>query len=138
MLKTVETNWRLLRAGEPGRRFMDRYQRNRARRSCVGPWRRCLNVGGGAAICGAGLFFMPAPGPGCAIFLLGAALLSGELRFMACLLDWAELRARPAFLYGKAHWRRCSLGTKTAVLLTAAASCAAVALVVYVGWWNGP
>ncbi len=134
MIENVKASWRRLRASQPGRRFQDRYYRSQRRRVRIGWGQRILKVSAGAAICAAGLFLMPAPGPGCLVFIFGAALLSGELLWIARLLDWSELRARPAWSFTQAQWRRLSVLTKSTLVLAAASMTAAAALAAYLGW----
>lgn len=75
----------------PGRRFQDRYERNRGVDSGVGRW---LRLGAGAILLVPGLLMLVTPGPGLVALALAAALLAGESRVIARFLDRVELRLR--------------------------------------------
>ncbi len=53
----------------------------------------------------AGLFFLPAPGPGFLILFAGAALLAEESLTAARALDWTEVRLRRLAKWGRRAWR---------------------------------
>lgn len=121
MTAKLKRRWRELRAGEPGRRFQDGYRRRHARSAQRG--RRIALLGAGAVLVLAGLFLLPAPGPGTVVLVLGAGLMAEESLAAARVLDWVELRVRGAAEWGLAAWRRAGIPAKAAiVLLTAAAA----------------
>lgn len=91
MLQRIKTSWRALRDDLPGRRFERRYDRRQRSGQRLS---RLLYVGTGFVLLLAGLCFMVLPGPGIPIFLAGAALVAGESRYLACLLDRMELWLR--------------------------------------------
>ncbi len=85
----IKRSWRRLKQSEPGRRFQDRYERNRAPDSP-----RLARVGGALVLALLGLVMLVTPGPGLAALGVGLALLAGEFRAVARFLDWTELRLR--------------------------------------------
>src|SRR5688500_15452018 len=135
-MKAIDERFRPLKESPPGRRFQDRYHRNWAKRKGPRGWRRWLKLGGGLAVCLAGVFLMPAPGPGWCVFILGAAMISDEFLFVARALDWAELRVRPVMHWAKTFWRGTSRGGRMLLGLLAAACGAAAAYGTY-WWWFG-
>jgi hypothetical protein len=75
----------------------------------------------GVLLMAAGIFLMPAPGPGFIVVLLGGALLSEESMFVARALDRMEV------------WvRKLSLAQRIAIVLLAAALVAAAGWLGYV------
>jgi len=103
MLQRLKKNWRELKAGIPGERFQKRYRQKQ--RSPAGWLHRFLFLAGGMLVMAAGLFFLPAPGPGFVILLIGAGLLAEESLAAARALDWTEIRLRRAGRWGKRLWR---------------------------------
>jgi hypothetical protein len=61
-------------------------------------------------ILAAGIFFLPAPGPGTVIVVIGGALVAQESFWAAWALDWAELRLRALYQRGIRAWKRASSG----------------------------
>ncbi len=92
MFKKLKQSWRDLQQGEPGRRFEDRWRR----RKSGGTARKVWVLGAGALVFAAGIFFLPAPGPGTVLLVVGAAMMAGESLWMARALDRAELALRSA------------------------------------------
>jgi uncharacterized protein (TIGR02611 family) len=133
MLEAIKRNWRSLMASPPGRRFQERYFRNRSKRKRQNGWQRWLKLGGGLAVCLAGVFLMPAPGPGWGVFILGAAMISDEFLFIARFLDWAELRVNPYVQNVKMRWKNASRTERTAVYLVIAACSVTAGYAIY--WW---
>lgn len=119
MTGKLKRRWRELKAGEPGRRFQDEYRRRHERGAHRG--RRIALLGAGAALILAGLFFLPAPGPGTVILVLGAGLMAEESRAAARALDWVELRVRGAAEWSLDAWRRAGMPAKAAIVLLTAA-----------------
>jgi hypothetical protein len=136
MWRTVVEHWRSLEASPPGRRFQERFFRNRRRRGTPLSWRRLVKLGSGVLICLAGFFLMPAPGPGWVVFVLGAALISDEFLFVARTLDWGELRVRRLIDLAETLWRRIPLAGKA--LLTLLGGVLGVgAVYAACSWWFG-
>lgn len=92
MLDKLKKHWAALRAGKPGERFFKHYQQRRE--AHASSLRHILILCAGALIALAGLVLMPAPGPGMVVVAGGAALLAGESKMVAKLLDRIELAAR--------------------------------------------
>ena len=129
MLESLKRSWQEFRSGDPGRRFQEQYRRREE--SGGGRWKRFLYVGGGVARCAAGLFFLPAPGPGTVILFIGAALIAqGSLR-AARVLDWLELRGRRLLARLRDLWSRAPLPVKALLVLAGAALAGAAAYGVY-------
>jgi uncharacterized protein (TIGR02611 family) len=104
MIGRMRDDWRRFRASKPGRRFRDRYHRRQ--RSAQGRFalRKVLYVVGGVVIAVASLLLAPLPGPGWGTFLVGLAILAGELRIVARLLDRSEIKLRGPARRVKAVW----------------------------------
>lgn len=118
-----------LREGKPGRRFQDHYQeRQQTRRGWL---RRWLFLGGGTLVILAGLFFLPAPGPGFVIIFLGGGLVAQESLVAARALDWTELRLRKVASALHRIWRSCSTPLKVLIVVVGAALAGAAAYVAY-------
>jgi Putative transmembrane protein (PGPGW) len=92
MFHKLKQSWQDLQQGEPGRRFQDRWRGKRQ----GGAGRKVLVIGLGALVFAAGVFFLPAPGPGTVFLVLGAALMAEQSRWIARALDRAELLLRAA------------------------------------------
>jgi hypothetical protein len=87
---------------EPGTRFQDRYHRIHAGgRNIV---HKAFFITLGAFVIGAGIFFLPAPGPGMLIIAFGAALIAQESLALARLMDRAELKGREWHKVIKPKW----------------------------------
>ncbi|MBW3600474.1 MAG: PGPGW domain-containing protein [Planctomycetes bacterium] len=110
--KSMQKSWQALKESPPGRRFQDRYDRQQQNRRRPLGWRRVLKIATGVGICLAGVFLMPAPGPGWGVFILGAAVISDEFLWVARVLDWAELRLRSGYQRTKDYWRHCRLSLR--------------------------
>lgn len=87
--------WRELRAGKPGKRFQERYERQRKSRKTLAA--RLVWVAIAIVVIGAGIVLLPAPGPGLLVIVVGVALLAQESPRAARWLDRAELLARNLF-----------------------------------------
>jgi uncharacterized protein (TIGR02611 family) len=115
MLQGLKDQWHDLKQGQPGSRFVDHYQRRHQGSSS--PWRKALFLGGGALIVAAGIFFLPAPGPGFLVIFLGGGLIAQESIRAARLLDWCELRVRRVVRWALGTWKRAPALGKTAIAL---------------------
>lgn len=119
MLDGIRHRWRELRASEPGHRFQDRY--DRSHQEDEGRTRKTLIIGAGVLVLLAGLFFLPAPGPGMVIVALGAALIARESRRMASLLDAMELKGRDLIEWSRKVWKEAGPPTRILIVLVATA-----------------
>lgn len=107
MRHSIKQRWQALTAGQPGRRFVNRYEAAReARRG--GSWghrlTRLLALVVALAAFAVGLILAFIPGPAIVFFLLAGSLLAAESRGLARLLDWGEVRLRALWKRGKHHW----------------------------------
>ena len=114
-----------LREGEPGERFQEHYRRRQ--KGGPSPVRRWLYLGGGTIVILAGIFFLPAPGPGWLIIFLGGGLLAQESLVAAKALDWTELRLRAVASWALRIWKRASMPVRVVIVLIALAIAGAVA-----------
>jgi uncharacterized protein (TIGR02611 family) len=128
MLQTLKNTWKRLLNAPPGQRFQLQYRRRQQARR--GALTRILFIGSGIVVVAAGVFFLPAPGPGFLIVLLGGALIAQESVIAARALDWAEVRFRAVATWGFHLWRKASFPVKIAlvfagIVTVAGISCAA-------------
>ena len=118
-----------LRDGEPGERFQEHYRRRQqGKRSMV---RRWLFLGGGTIVILAGIFFLPAPGPGFVIIFLGGGLVAQESLVAAKALDWTEVRLRKAGSWALGIWKGASMPVRALIVIVALAIAGAAA---WVAW----
>ena len=115
MLQGLKQQWHDLKRGRPGHRFQDHYRRRHE--SGGSKLRKALYIGAGALIVAAGIFFLPAPGPGFLIIFLGGGLMAQESAVAARVLDWSELRVRAVMRWGTRIWREASLPARAAIAL---------------------
>jgi len=90
MIERLRKGWRELKQGKPGHRFRERYERSPSTQGA----RKGATIGIGVLLVLAGIVFLPLPGPGIAIIVVGALLIAEESLSAARLLDWLELKAR--------------------------------------------
>lgn len=101
MFKRIGDSWRELKNGRPGTRFQEQYERqHREEGSRIG---RAARIVAGIILIPAGLFFLPAPGPGAIVLALGAIMIAREFMFAAKALDRLELRTRQALRWLSRH-----------------------------------
>lgn len=117
MFDALKKRWASLKQGEPGRRFKDTYDEHHGRNT--NPAQKVLILAAGIVVFAAGIFFMPAPGPGILIVIFGAGLIAQESRPAARLLDAAELRIRAVLAWGVGVWSRATLPRQLAYTLLA-------------------
>lgn len=106
MIGRLKRSWGRLRSDPPGERFERRYDRHHEEGTSA--LRRWGYIGLGVVVVAAGIFFLPAPGPGMVILALGAGLIAQEFRPIARALDWAELKIRPLVMWGRDVYQRAS------------------------------
>ena len=104
MFERIKRNWASLKRGRPGSRFQE--QHDKQRKSGKGGAGRALRIVVGALLVPAGLFFLPAPGPGMIILALGAVLIAREFRFAAKALDRLEVIGRRIFGRARHLWKK--------------------------------
>ena len=115
MLDGIKSHWNDLKRGKPGSRFQDHYKKRHEKQSS--PWREVLVLGGGALIVAAGIFFLPAPGPGFLIIFLGGGLMAQESRHAARVLDWCEKRIRAVGEWALGIWSRASIAWRAVIVM---------------------
>jgi uncharacterized protein (TIGR02611 family) len=120
----LKQHWRALKSGRPGRRFQNRYERNRETRHDQSLIQKSIQPVVGIILLAAGIVFCVIPGPGLPLVVLGAAVLSERSRVLARALDWTEVKLRSLFAWIKAWWRKSSIVAKNAIILLAAAAIA--------------
>ena len=104
MIGRMRDGWRRFEASKPGHRFRDLYYRRQRSGPGRSDLRKALLIVGGIAIAVASLLLAPLPGPGWGTFLVGLAILAGELRIVARLLDLAEVKLRGPARRARAAW----------------------------------
>ena len=114
MLDSIKSDWNELKAGQPGRRFQDHYKKRHEKKSS--PWRKALFLGGGGLIVAAGIFFLPAPGPGFVIIFLGGGLMAQESKHAARVLDWCEKKIRAIVDWALRIWKRATTPARVAIV----------------------
>jgi uncharacterized protein (TIGR02611 family) len=120
-----------LKDGEPGERFQEHY-RQRQQGGSHRVLRRWLYLGGGTVVILAGLFFLPAPGPGFLILFLGGGLVAQESLAAAKTLDWIEVRIRQIGSWALRIWKRSSMPVRALIVLVALAGVGAAG---YGAYW---
>ena len=117
MIERTKQTWHAFKDSDPGRRFQDRYDRRQEAEH--GRWNMgaVFNVGLGVAIALAGLFLVPAPGPGWIITFLGLGLLGSEFAPMARALDWTEVKLRGAVGWANNLWDQSAFVVKALLVL---------------------
>ncbi len=105
MLARIKSEYRRLKDGAPGRRFLDHYVRTRNREGARGSeWRTAGFLGVGVVLLVAGLLLSVPPGvPGFLLWVPGLSVIAARSKRIAILLDrleaglrraWARLRGR--------------------------------------------
>jgi hypothetical protein len=117
MFEHFRRQWKEFKAGEPGRRFQERYHRRCEERKGRCDLRRVVNVAAGLALIVVGLVLVPAPGPGWLIVFFGGHVLGGEFLGVARACDRAEVEGREWAGRGLNAWERTPPGGKALLLL---------------------
>lgn len=98
-MSDLKKDWRRLKDGKPGRRFVDFHRCRCERWAGTWPLERILALVAGVVLFVGGLAIGWLPGPGGFIAVIGAALLGVEWLPVAKALDWVEKRARDAWRF---------------------------------------
>jgi Putative transmembrane protein (PGPGW) len=117
MFQKAKENWRQFKESQPGHRFQDRYHCRQQETGGRFDLSKIFNIFGGIAIVLAGLFFIPAPGPGSAIIVVGLGLIGSEFQPVARFLDGAEVKLRKLAQEAKGIWNRSSVLVKVLISL---------------------
>lgn len=130
MIGRMKESWRGFRASKPGHRFQDRYRRRQQSEHGWRDPRRLFYVFGGLTIALGSLLFGVLPGPGTLTLFVGLGMMAGEFRFIARLLDWAEVRVRKVGRWVRGTWRSSIAGK----VLVGSMAAVCVAVVLYVAY----
>jgi hypothetical protein len=130
----LKKSWHGLVRGRPGHRFQQRHERAKAARgtSRFGWARRIASIVLGLAAVAVGIVEIVFPGPAVAFFFVGGALLANESMLVARLMDWAEVKGRIVFAWGRDLWRHASAALRGLIVASATTAGAAG---VYFGYW---
>jgi hypothetical protein len=131
MLEHVKRNWQEFMAAEPGCRFVERYWERQCKSQGKFNCGKIFNIVGGLIVALAGIFFIPAPGPGTLILVAGLGLIGSECLPLARALDWAEVRLRAIADRALMLWKQTPLPVKVAVSLLVLAGAASIAYGAY-------
>jgi hypothetical protein len=130
MLEGAKQSWAELKRGKPGKRFQQRYERKNPGGKRSGKKLATLILG--FVVFAAGLFFLPAPGPGIIIVALGAGLIAQASLKGARALDWCELKIRALLDWALGVWKSAGGGARTAIVLVGLGLVGAAG---YGAWW---
>jgi hypothetical protein len=118
VLNSIRRELRLLRDAPAGRRFIRRYKRMKSGDSPANL--RWARIGASGIVFLAGLAMLVMPGPGILVSILGLAMLGGEFRRVAVLMDAAELKLREWLAAFLGWWYRASTALRIGAVTTAA------------------
>ena len=120
MFAEWKRQWRAFRAGRPGCRFQDRYERSQKLRHSQ-PWYvRFLKPALALVLIAGGVVLCFIPGPGIPLMIIGAGLFADNSLVLARALDRLEVRLRRILRWVKSWWRHASLLAREAVVAIAA------------------
>jgi len=94
MFDVFKKDWEALRKSEPGHRFQDRYHRRHQKSGGRSKFIKPLIVGTGLVVIGIGILLLVFPGPGWVTITLGLAIIAGESKILAQVLDILEMILR--------------------------------------------
>ena len=137
MLEKVKESWKQFKESEPGHRFEDRYNRRQEQSQGRFDAGKIFNMAAGVVVTLAGIFFIPAPGPGSMIIFLGLGLIGCEFLPSARFLDRAEVKVRTAADEIKDLWKRSSIPVKILISLFALALTGAMGYGAYELFFGG-
>lgn len=108
MLEKIKSEFREVKKGAPGRRFLDHYERSRRREGDRGRVLRTWGyVGVGLVLLICGLVLSLPPGvPGFLLWIPGLSLIASRSKRMSILLDRLEVWARKMWRALRNLWRR--------------------------------
>jgi Flp pilus assembly protein TadB len=136
MIARTKHSWREFKESKPGYRFQERYRRRQESEHGWRDPRRLFYVVGGLILAIGSLVLGLLPGPGMLTFFVGLAMIAGEFRPVARLLDWAEVWARVFAKRVRVIWRSSAAG-KALVVVVAAILVGAVLYVAYLLLFGG-
>ncbi|MBD3275881.1 MAG: hypothetical protein GF372_11250 [Candidatus Marinimicrobia bacterium] len=94
MFDFMKKDWQKLKESDPGHRFQDRYYRHKEKRRRGTFVFRILTVSFGLVVIGVGIILLVTPGPGIVLLTVGMAIIAGESKILAQILDIGELIGR--------------------------------------------
>ncbi|MDB6114838.1 MAG: hypothetical protein JWQ83_2002 [Lacunisphaera sp.] len=131
MRARLQQQWKILRAGQPGQRFQDRYHRHQ-RSASAGNWLHRVGRFVAAALATAiGVVLVFIPGPAIVFFALAGALLASDCLWLARVLDWSEVKLRRLWNWGRRFWQHLSVAGRVALLAVGGGLSAATTYGVY-------
>lgn len=130
MFDSLKQSWEEIKHHEPGCRFQEHYRSRQQQRS--GFLKKVLYIGGGLLIIAAGIFFLPAPGPGFLIIFVGAGLVAQESLLAARILDRTEVALRKLADFALRVWNGASTPLRVLIVVVALALAAGAA---YLAYW---
>jgi uncharacterized protein (TIGR02611 family) len=104
MLRWLKLQWRDVKCGRPGTRFKQRWRAREQRRRSY--FAKPLYMTAGLFVFLVGLVMLPAPGPGCIVVFIGAAMMAEESFRVASVLDRIELKGRRLLVRAARSWKR--------------------------------
>ena len=119
MWHELKRQWAQLRSARPGRRFQDRYERNRNARAGKSVWNRFVEPVLGIVLVLGGIALLFIPGPGLPLLFIGAGLLASRSRAVAMAMDWIELHVRRVLRSAAEWWRELSALAKKVIVILA-------------------
>ena len=122
---SIEEWRRFLKESAPGRRFRDRYRRRQHSGHERSTLRRACYASFGIAIAIGSLVLAPLPGPGWGTFFVGLGVVSGEVLYVARLLDRTEVELRESLRRAKGVWGKSALVGRMLIALTISSGVAA-------------
>jgi len=94
MVHWFKQDWKSLKQSEPGHRFQDRYRRRHQKHGGRSKFIKPLIVGAGLVVIGIGILLLIFPGPGWVTITVGLAIIAGESKILAQILDILEMMLR--------------------------------------------
>lgn len=131
MSESARESWQRFKRDKPGRRFQNRYRRQQKSEHGWRDPKKLFFVVGGLVIAIGSLALGVLPGPGTLTFFLGLAMIAGEFRPIARLLDRAEVWLRKAAQMARETWHEASPTGKALISLVLLVAAAALAYGAY-------
>gem|GEM_PF-385598 len=116
MFKKVKQDFRALLEAPPGKRFQQQFHRRQQSREHKF-LKRIMFIGGGMLVTAAGVFFLPAPGPGTVIIIIGLGLIAQESLRLSIFLDKLELLVRALTDNAQKWWKASRILEKIFVMM---------------------
>lgn len=127
----LKRQWEVLKRGQPGRRFVERYRTAQRKGNRATVITRILRFVLATLAIAVGLVFAVIPGPAILFFAIAGALLASESEVVARFLDWCEMKVRAVLRWAKRVWKRLPMAGKILVVTLGVAGSAGATLVAY-------